>query len=160
MSAYKKAEWSVEKGLETSAGIVTLEPPIKEIIRKTSGEGRKEYYVYLKPESSEKRRIGFVSFRYENGGAYSYAELTKNLSNENTVVEIRTFYPSIYVSRQEGMELKRKGVGTAILDHFFEEWRSEGIAGVYCETTRRNMQRLLKKAGFQEIEKNAYFKML
>jgi N-acetylglutamate synthase-like GNAT family acetyltransferase len=163
MAWKEKKEQPVEGEMKTAAGIITLEPTIREIIRKLSGEGPREYYVYLEsPDSSEKRRIGFVSFAYKTEA--DMASTKSNLSDKDRIVEIKTFYPSLYVPRREKAGLRQQEIGPTILNHLLKEWESEGIAGVYCKTTARKMQHLLKKSGFHYVEKsiysNIYFKKL
>lgn len=49
-------------------------------------------------------------------------------------------------------ELKRKGIGSAILDEVLEKCKSEAVAAAYCCTTKPEMQALLTKFGFQRTE--------
>lgn len=154
MALQQKKEQQAEGEIRTAAGVLTLEPPLKEIIRKPSIGDRREYYVNLQPDSSEKRSIGYVSFRY---GTDADMALTKsNLDSKDRIVEIRTFYPFNYASKLERQDLGEQQIGPEILKHLLKKWESEGIAGVYVETARRKMQHLLKKLGFHYVEKSMY----
>ncbi len=155
-------EKSAKEG-QTQAGIVTVEPSIREIIGKPPEDRFKTYHVYLQPSgSSEKRKIGYVNFQYCEVGDISaknsteYTALIENkLRNEDRVVYISGFYP---LPLHEEAEFNKNRIGTAVLSQLLKEFESKEVIGVSCSARGEGMQRLLGEFGFQKIGENVYFK--
>jgi hypothetical protein len=136
--------------IETPAGVIKLEVPLREIITKPSGE--RAYTITLKPHgSSEEILTGHIGIEFKKVGylpgiLYTAARITK-LTNEDTVAEITAFYPF-----REEPRLVGKDMGIAVMNLLLRHCESEGIAAVYTRTTNPAMLQLLGKAGFQNIE--------
>ncbi len=167
------------KELETLVGIIKFrekeESSIKDVLRSAarwesleSSAQDKTYRVILKkPESEEE--IGEINVLFRKIGdikdvgfleRISPALREHNLSEEGKIAQMISFYPFQYTEPAERDQLSGKGVETAVLDLLLKKCGSEGAAGVYFQMPSESLLVLLEKAGFQEIEKNAYFKKL
>jgi hypothetical protein len=167
------------KESETLVGIIKLmereKSSIKDVLRSASrweslenSAQDKTYRVIIKKPDSEEE-IGEINVLFRKIGdikdvgfleRISPALREHNLSKEGKIAQMISFYPFQYPQPAEKEQLSGKGVGTAVLDLLLKKCESEGAAGVYFQMPSESLLVLLEKAGFQEIEKNAYFKKL
>lgn len=112
--------------------------------------------------SSEERFIGYAkvyewSVGYLRGWDSKSSKILEKhgFIPEDTVADLALFYPLF-----EAVELKRKGIATAVLQHIISESRLEGLSGVYVPmaTEWGGMRDFLDARGFEKANQEFYLK--